>query len=70
METFINQALQEAALNEISGSALTPFLLNKIAAITKGGSLQANLALLKSNARLATEISREISTQLQPSLFT
>ena len=69
METFINQALQEAALNEISGSALTPFLLNKIAAITKGGSLQANLALLKSNARLATEISREISTQLQPSLF-
>ncbi|MAT43240.1 MAG: pseudouridine-5-phosphate glycosidase [Anaerolineaceae bacterium] len=69
MESFITQALEEAAKNNIFGSAMTPFLLDKISSLTKGESLQANLALLKNNARLAAEISREISALLQPNLF-
>lgn len=69
METFINQALEEAVQNEISGAAITPFLLSKVATLTKGKSLKANLALLKNNAKLAAEISHEISMQFQPNLF-
>ncbi len=69
METFINQALEEAVQNEISGAAITPFLLSKVATLTKGKSLKANLALLKNNAKLAAEISHEISVQFQPNLF-
>lgn len=40
----------------IRGKAVTPFLLSCVAARTDGSSLEANLALLESNARLAGEV--------------
>ena len=40
----------------VHGKARTPFLLAALAEITQGRSLEANLALLGSNARLAGEI--------------
>jgi pseudouridine-5'-phosphate glycosidase len=40
----------------VRGKALTPFLLSALARETGGASLEANLALLASNARLAAEI--------------
>jgi pseudouridine-5'-phosphate glycosidase len=46
----------EAERDGIRGKALTPFLLSCVAARTDGASLQANLALLESNARLAGEV--------------
>lgn len=52
----IEKAVDEAATQGVSGSALTPFLLDKVGKISKGQSLQANLALLRSNARLAARI--------------
>jgi len=52
----IEKAVHEAETRGISGSALTPFLLEKVGMITKGESLQANLALLRNNARLAARI--------------
>ena len=36
--------------------ALTPFLLGKILELTKGKSLTANIALVRSNAELASKI--------------
>jgi pseudouridine-5'-phosphate glycosidase len=56
METFIQQALNEANSMGISGKAVTPFLLKRIAEVTGGESLEANIALIKHNAGLAARI--------------
>lgn len=47
---------ERAAREGVRGKALTPFLLSCLAASTGGVSLEANLALLESNARLAGEV--------------
>ena len=59
----IEQALAAAQSQNISGKAVTPFLLRRIAEQTQGRSLQANLALLKNNARLAAEIACELGRE-------
>ncbi len=56
IENVIQQALNEAEENAIHGAALTPFLLDRVNQLSGGASLQANLALLRSNARLAAQI--------------
>ena len=57
----IEEALAAASQQNISGKAVTPFLLSRITEKTAGRSLQANLALLKNNARIAAEIASEIA---------
>ncbi len=52
----ISLALAEAAANGISGKDVTPFLLQRLAEITGGRSLAANIALVLNNARLAADI--------------
>jgi len=47
---------EEATRGRVRGKAVTPFLLSCLAERTGGASLEANLALLESNARLAAEI--------------
>ncbi|WKZ42091.1 MAG: pseudouridine-5'-phosphate glycosidase [Anaerolineales bacterium] len=61
MEPIIAKASAEAIASGIHGQALTPFLLGRIGELTQGKSLNANLALLLNNARLAAEIAREMS---------
>ena len=56
MEQAINQALNDAAAAGIKGKAVTPYLLSRIAALTHGDSLAANLALLENNAKVAARI--------------
>lgn len=56
----IEEALAAAQAQQIVGKAVTPFLLTRIAEKTQGRSLQANLALLKNNARLAAQIACEL----------
>ena len=53
---WIEQALQDAQQNAINAKAVTPYVLGRIYALSKGKSLQANIALVKNNARLATKI--------------
>ncbi len=53
---FIEQALQDCAAHKIAAKGVTPFLLARIAELTQGRSLIANIALVKNNARLAAEI--------------
>ncbi len=55
-EDAIAEALVEAARENISGKPLTPFLLDRLAELTGGDSLEANIALLRNNARLAARI--------------
>lgn len=57
----IEEALAAANEQRVAGKAVTPFLLSRIAQKTEGRSLQANLALLKNNTRLAAEIARELA---------
>lgn len=53
---LIEALIQEAASKNISGKAVTPFLLSGLAERTNGRSVKANQALVLNNARLATEI--------------
>jgi pseudouridine-5'-phosphate glycosidase len=52
----IEQALQEAQAQGISGKESTPFLLARVCDITGGDSLAANIQLVLNNARLASAI--------------
>jgi pseudouridine-5'-phosphate glycosidase len=53
MEDALRKAEQSAQEQGIIGSELTPFLLSTVGELTAGASLEANLALLRNNARLA-----------------
>jgi len=54
----VQDALRQAATEarDISGPALTPFLLSRMSEFTGGRSLGANLALLRNNAKIAAGI--------------
>ena len=56
VDSAIQQARDEANDQGIHGQALTPFLLRRMAELTGGESLQANLRLLLNNAKLAARI--------------
>ena len=56
MIPVVEQALSEAAAKGIAAKAVTPFLLQRIYELTKGRSLDANIALVLNNARLAAQI--------------
>jgi len=61
VDSAIQQARNEAREQGIHGQPLTPFLLARMAELTGGASLKANLALLLNNARLAAQIAKEFS---------
>ena len=57
MEKAVQQALAEAEEKDITGQAVTPFLLDRVSDLTGGASLEANLSLLKNNARVGARTS-------------
>ncbi|MBI4770259.1 MAG: pseudouridine-5'-phosphate glycosidase [Chloroflexi bacterium] len=57
----IETALAQAAAQGVRGKAVTPFLLARVAELTGGRSLLANLALLENNARVAAEIAAALA---------
>ena len=59
IDQAIEQALRDAAARGIGGKALTPYLLERVNALTGGESLTANIELVLNNARLAAEIAVE-----------
>ena len=48
----------EAEEKGIHGKETTPFLLTKVLEVTEGKSLEANIALVKNNARLGAEVAK------------
>jgi pseudouridine-5'-phosphate glycosidase len=56
IEAVIVRALNEAKENHITGKQVTPYLLDKVKQMTGGKSLQANVALVKHNAKVAAKI--------------
>jgi pseudouridine-5'-phosphate glycosidase len=56
----IDRALDEARERGVHGKALTPHLLAELRGATAGRSLEANVALVLENARVATEVARAL----------
>lgn len=61
IEKVIVEAVTEMKKQGIKGKETTPFLLSKIAEITKGDSLRSNIQLVYSNCKLASEISLNLN---------
>ncbi|GAA5069545.1 pseudouridine-5'-phosphate glycosidase [Roseibacterium beibuensis] len=57
---LIAQAQAEADAQGVAGKAVTPFLLQRLFELTEGQSLEANIALVLNNARLAARIARAL----------
>ena len=58
LHSSLQQVEREAQEQSIRGKDLTPFLLSRLAEITEGGTLHANLALLRNNAHVAAKIAK------------
>lgn len=60
-DSAIAQAISESETSGIHGAEATPFVLARVAELTDGRSVVANLALIENNARVAASIARELS---------
>ncbi len=65
IDGFIEDALIDAQNDGIHGAETTPYLLDKVSNKSSGKSLTANLALLKNNALLASQIAIELSARVK-----
>ncbi len=59
IDGVIENALREMDEQGVSGKESTPFLLSRVAEVTEGKSLAANIQLVLNNARLAAKIAAE-----------
>jgi pseudouridine-5'-phosphate glycosidase len=60
----VDRALADAASAAVSGPALTPWLLARIAVLTDGGSIRANMALIVNDARAAGELAVSLTARV------
>lgn len=61
LKKILDESLAAADEHHIGGRELTPFLLSRMAGKSEGATLNANIALLENNARVAAEIAVAIS---------
>ncbi|WP_308420269.1 pseudouridine-5'-phosphate glycosidase [Kroppenstedtia guangzhouensis] len=61
MDDIIRRALAEAEKQGITGKEVTPFLLDEVKTMTGGASLQANIALVKHNARVGGDLAVQLA---------
>ena len=59
---LLQQGLDEIKAKNISGQAVTPYLLKRLNEITGGVSLGSNIDLVKSNAVTGSHVSRAVHT--------
>ena len=63
VEAAVEAALSEAEAARISGSRVTPFVLGRMAELTSGASLKANVGLILNNARVAAALAVALAAQ-------
>jgi pseudouridine-5'-phosphate glycosidase len=63
VENWIAMSLAESDAQNIGGQAISPFLLKRVSELSGGRSLQANLALLKNNAKVAARVAKVLDTK-------
>lgn len=56
----LGTALSEAERQSVRGRSVTPFLLERLRALSGGESVRANLALLTNNARVGAQLARAL----------
>ncbi|SEJ35176.1 pseudouridine-5'-phosphate glycosidase [Paraburkholderia diazotrophica] len=61
IDAITREALADAAVQGVSGKAVTPFLLARIKALTGGRSLATNIALVKHNAEVGARLALALS---------
>ena len=66
----IDAAVAQAEAEGISGKEVTPFLLARVLEATQGRSLEANVALVENNARLAARIALALALPEEPRPYT
>ncbi len=66
IEPTIRQAVQEAAAQGLRSGEVTPFLLARLAELTGERSVQANMALLLNNARVAAALAQALASTDRP----
>ena len=64
LRRVLNEALEKAERQGITGRDVTPFLLAQMAQFSEGTTLRANISLLENNARVAAEIAKALSDKL------
>jgi len=62
IDAFIAQALAEADQQGVEGAGVTPFLLARVAELSGGDSLAANIELVLSNTRLAAQVAAALAS--------
>lgn len=60
IEPAISEALSIAEKKQITGKAITPFLLSHIANITQNKSIEANIKLILNNVSLGAKIAKQL----------
>ena len=63
VECLVEEAERHARASNVTGKALTPFLLQAIAEASDGATLRTNRALLVDNARAAAEVACHLAAQ-------
>ncbi|XP_053174690.1 uncharacterized protein zgc:136858 isoform X1 [Scomber japonicus] len=63
IEEAIQTAVTEASAKGITGRDVTPFILQKVNELTDGKSLQANIALIRNNTKVGSQIACALSKQ-------
>ena len=61
LQGTLDRALTEASDGGVGGRELTPFLLKRLAELSDGATLRANIALLENNARIAAQIAQALA---------
>ncbi|KAL4705043.1 hypothetical protein ACJJTC_009831 [Scirpophaga incertulas] len=59
IENAIQVSLEDAKNRGIKGKEVTPFILSAVGNVTSGASLEANIALIKNNAKVGSQIAVE-----------
>jgi pseudouridine-5'-phosphate glycosidase len=62
LDAALAEALADGVAAGITGAAVTPFVLGRIAQVTDGRSIPANLALAENNARVAAAIAVAVAS--------
>jgi pseudouridine-5'-phosphate glycosidase len=60
LNKILNESLGDADRSNVTGRDLTPFLLARMAELSHGATLRANIALLENNARVAAQIANQL----------
>jgi pseudouridine-5'-phosphate glycosidase len=61
LKTILDHSLEDAEQSPVSGRDLTPFLLGRMAQLSDGSTLHANIALLENNTLVAARIASALN---------